>query len=206
MRPGSIWFRSPKGTIVRTLRGHTNTVIAVRFSPEGKRLASSSDDKTARLWDVVTGHCQQVLTGHTAQVYDLAFAPDGQRLVTAAFDGTARIWSVNTGTMQSELKDPFEGRVYAMRAAAWSPDGNTIATGSLDGFIRLWTSQGDLRQRLGPFGGHIQSLDFDGNSSKLLFTDSLPDRPPAILDLTTGREAARFNGHLHGLFEGRIEF
>jgi WD40 repeat protein len=189
----------PAGQIVRTLRGHAETVIAVKFFPDGKRLASCGEDKTARIWNVETGHCDQVLTGHTGHVYDLAISPDGQRIVTVAFDGTARIWSTESGVMELELRDAFEGKYYWMRSAAWSPDGKTIATGSSDGIIRFWTVDGDVRSKVGPLGGEIQSLDFDRGSRKLLFTDSLARRPPAVLDLESHRELARFNGHRHDL-------
>ena len=155
----------PVGQIVpATFRGHAETVIAVRFFPDGKRLASCGEDKTAGIWNVETGHCDQVLTGHTRQVYDLAISPDGQRIVTASFDGTARIWSTESGVMELELRDAFEGKYYWMRSAAWSPDGKTIATGSSDGIIRFWTADGDLRSKVGPLGGEIQSLDFDRGS------------------------------------------
>ena len=66
------------GTLLHALRGHTNSVLTMRFSPDGRILATGSRDKTARVWDVATGSLMNTLVGHTEQVACLSFSPDGE--------------------------------------------------------------------------------------------------------------------------------
>jgi len=63
----------------------------VVFSPDGRRLATASADKTARIWDVSSGQELATVT-HNDTVYGVAFSPDGRRLATASEDKTVRIW------------------------------------------------------------------------------------------------------------------
>jgi WD40 repeat protein/serine/threonine protein kinase len=81
------------GRIVHTLTGHSANVVSIAFSPEGRRLATASYDRTMKLWDVETGHNVFTLLGHTAGLVCLAFSPDGNQIVTGSFDATARVWN-----------------------------------------------------------------------------------------------------------------
>ena len=80
-----------------TLKGHTDAVWCVAFSPDGKQLASASWDRTVSLWDPSNGTEIRTLTGHTDVVRCLAFSPDGKRLATASDDQTVRVWDDSTG-------------------------------------------------------------------------------------------------------------
>ncbi len=67
---------------VNTLEGHSSGVNSVAYSPDGKTLASDSDDKTIKLWDVSTGKAIKTLTGHSSSVYSVVFSPDGKTLAS----------------------------------------------------------------------------------------------------------------------------
>ena len=103
------------GRVVHTLTGHSAEVVALAFSPDGRRLATASSDRTIKLWDTVTGQDVFTLRGHTAGVRCLAFSPDGNRLVTGAIDSTARVWDAT----------PLPDRVIAEHDARHA---NTVAT------------------------------------------------------------------------------
>jgi uncharacterized protein with WD repeat len=86
-----------RGTVVATLSGHTDAVLSLAFSPDGKRLASASRDRSVKVWDLATRHTVQTLRGHAGPVNQVAFSPDGQRVVSASDDGTVRVWDLENG-------------------------------------------------------------------------------------------------------------
>jgi WD40 repeat protein len=103
-------------------------------------------DRTARVWDALTGERLLTLTGHSDGVWSVAFSPDGTRLLTSAraADGTARIWEATSGQELLVLR----GHTGTIVQATFSPDGRRVATASRDGTARVWdaaTGQEQLR-------------------------------------------------------------
>ncbi len=87
-----------------TLSGHSDQVRSVAFSPDGKTLASGSDDKTVKLWNVADGKELRSLSGHSSIVTSVAFSPDGKTLASVSWDKTVKLWNVADG---KEPENPF---------------------------------------------------------------------------------------------------
>jgi WD40 repeat protein/serine/threonine protein kinase len=117
-----------------TLRGHTDSVWSVAYSPDGKTLVSGGRDNKARLWDVATGQEQMTLSGHRGWVWSVAFSPDGKTLVTGSADGSVKLWDPVTGRERATLK----GHAAFVHCVAFFPDGKTLVTGGDDGTAKLW--------------------------------------------------------------------
>ena len=83
------------------LSGHTGAVVSASFSPDGKRVVTASQDKTARVWDAETGKPLGAPMTHEEGVNSASFSPDGKRVVTASSDGTARVWRADWSLFES---------------------------------------------------------------------------------------------------------
>ena len=112
-------------------------VLILEFSPNGKRLASGSQDKTVRLWDTDTNEELAILQKHTGWISALAFSSDGKKLASGSTDKTVNLWDTDTG----ELITTLTGHLNGIVALSFSPDGSTLASGSADGTIKFWNAE-----------------------------------------------------------------
>ena len=125
------------GEALFTLEGHRHFVWSVSFSPDGKQLASGSQDETVRLWDAVTGACVRTLEGHGRGVECVCFSPDGKMVASGGSDRTVRLWDAATGACVRTL----EGHGHHVNSVCFSSDGKQLASGSGDKTVRLWDAE-----------------------------------------------------------------
>jgi WD40 repeat protein/transcriptional regulator with XRE-family HTH domain len=180
-------------------KGHTADLWNVDFSPDGKVLATGSDDKTARIWDVATGETIRVFSGHTGEVYGVVFSPDGKYLLTGSSDTTVRLWDVATG----ETVQIFSGHTGDVDAGDFSPNGKTIVTaGSSDLTARIWDVASG--QTLHILTGHSELVirAVYSPDGKYVLTASV-DGTARLWDAATGKEVRLFE---HPNVPGAITF
>ena len=116
--------------------GHTDFIICLSFSPDGKYLVSGSKDCTIRLWDIETGKAAlKPIEGHRGYVQSLAFSPDGKYIVSGLSDGTVQLWNAKNGEAASKS---LKGHTNRVVSASFSPDGKYIVTGSHDCYDSLF--------------------------------------------------------------------
>src|SRR5712691_7956799 len=124
------------GSILYTYRGHTDRILTVAWSPNGKYVASGSLDKTVQIWASNPGdHFQPyIYRGHTAGVQTLTWSPDSNRVASGSQDNTIQVWDALSG----EHVVIYTGHTDFVNTVAWSPNGNFIASGSADNTVRVW--------------------------------------------------------------------
>lgn len=143
-----IWNLATQRQIGRAIDGRATHV---EFSPDGRTVATSTEDDTVALWDATTQRrIGETPSAHTSEINAVKFSPDGAMLATAGRDNTVRLWSTTTG---KHIGEPLTGHRDSVTSLSFSPDGKTLATGSRDLTIRLWDVA--TRQQIGaPLQGH----------------------------------------------------
>jgi len=179
---------------VRALRGHTDQVLAVAFSADGRLLASGDWGGKTRLWEVATGKQQRVLKGHDGGVWDVSFSPDGQLLISGGIDQTVRLWQVATAAQQRILR----GHTARVQVVTVSPDGRTLLTASADSTLRLWDMATGKQQRI--LRGHSAAVSGASFSSDgRLVVSSSNDDTLRLWEVATGKQQRVIKAHLAGV-------
>jgi WD40 repeat protein/serine/threonine protein kinase len=188
------------GQVLHTLRSHTQNVMSVAFSPDGRTLASVSGSsltvpQTASkpgelyLWDTLTGELLKKLSGHAGPLTGVSFHPSGSMIATSSWDRTIRLWDAGTG----DLRHSLLGHQDWVLHVEFSPDGRQIATCGADGSIKLWDSASF--QELWTLRGHtkkVTCVTFSPDGRRLASSSS--DQTVKIWDGTVSPEALIWRG------------
>ena len=171
-------------------RQHEGPVECVAWSPDGKKIASASDDKTVKLWEAATGKLLSTLQGHTDKVTSVTWSPDGETLASGSSDQTVKLWNVATGKLLTSL----QGHAANVISVAWSPDGKTLASGSIDQMVKLWeAATGKLLGTLQGHGASVISVAWSPDGKTL--ASGSDDQTVKLWEAASGKLLASFNGH-----------
>lgn len=192
-------FRSAKQQIWTT-KGHSSWIPALKFSPDGKTLATSGTDYRIKLWHAETGECLRILEGHKNEVWALNFSPDGQTLASGSDDCSIKLWNIDSGECTGTFIHS-SGYVFSL---AFSPDGQVLASGSSDHKIRLWNVP--AKQCFGILQGHtgaVRSVVYSPDGSKL--ASGSEDYTIKLWDLKISKNISTFRGHSNHIFSMALD-
>lgn len=126
---------------LQTLEGHRDLIFAICFSPDGKLLASASNDETIRLWDAKTGVTHSVIRDDPKNVArGITFSPDNRLIGSVHWDGTIKLRDLGT----HEVCKTFTGHSKTVNAIVFLRNGELLASASDDHTVRLWDTATEL--------------------------------------------------------------
>lgn len=194
----------PGGKALFTIEQNTSGVYSISRSPDGKTIATGTDNGDIKLWNAADGKALGTLKGHQSPVNSVVFSPDGKLLASASGNqyrqtSAIKLWDVAGGKELATIN----GHSEAVWALAFTPDGKYLASGSSDRTVKLWeVSSG---KRVGIFKGKVPEfyefyaivISPDG---KTLAAGGSGDNvskqyPIKLWDISSGKEIASLKGH-----------
>ncbi len=183
-------LETASGKPVAMLNGHALPVLDTAFSPDGKTLATASQDRVIKLWDTTTWRERTSLIGHTDKVWGVSFSADGSKLATASLDDTVRVWDAMSGKELMILR----GHRAWVRTVKFSPDGKLLASGSWDFTIKLWdVATGREARTLTGHANSVYAVAFSPDGRRL--ASGGDDQTIRIWDVATGKQLTALHGH-----------
>jgi len=140
---------------------YERTINAIAFSPDGKRIATASDEDTLKIWDITTGKELLSIAAKGQGIAAIAWHPNGKQIATGHWNKTIGIWNAENG----KLIQTLTGHKENILALAYDADGSRIASGSGDDTLKLWNAE---------TGKAIQTID-SGNEYDITAVCFSPD-------------------------------
>ena len=177
-----------------TYNGQSRGVFALAWSPDGRRIASGSDDTTIQVWEATDG--SHVFTYHDGfQVYEVDWSPDGKRLASAGGNGV-KVWDavsldIDGGHIYSYHGEGYYGQVYTV---AWSPDGTRLVAGNRGDKMVVWdvASRKTLFTCTG-YGGEVASVAWSPDGRLIAWGDKIDK--VMVWDATSGAAMSLYQRH-----------
>lgn len=176
---------------------HSNYVLGLSFSPDGRSIATASRDKTVKLWSL-DGKLLSTLRGHTDRVNSVNFSPNGQFIASGGDDQTVRLWNRN-GTLLHTIdkKENYpDGHNAYIIGVVFSPDSRFLASAGWDNTVKLWQLDGQLVKSF-PDSDSVNSVSFSPNG-QILAAGSW-DGTVKLWSLQDGRSIKSLQGHDSGV-------
>jgi WD40 repeat protein len=180
---------APRLRALAVLRGHSDAVRGVSWSPEGDALATVSHDRSIRIW-TRSGKPVRAFSGHQDWIRGVCWAPGGSRLATFASDSTIRIWDPRDGRELAVLR----GHEDVVQAAAWDPTGERLASASHDQTVRVWSmADGACERTLRGHDNWVRCVRWSSDGSRLATASA--DGTVRVWDAADGRQLQILTGH-----------
>jgi small GTP-binding protein len=181
----------PGFQLKQTLHGHEGVVHCLEWLPDGSTLASSSSDRTIRLWNAETGRLLRTFGGHAYAVDSLAASPDGTMLATGAGTNKIRVWEIGSGKQNQTLEVRWS---FLSHGLAWSPDGRVLASADREGIICLWDVEtGVLDRKLQAHTNAVTDIKWSPDGRTLASAST--DETICLWNYSSGELIQKLIGH-----------
>ncbi len=177
-------FDTTTGETIKKLTGHAAQITSVEYSPDGKTIATTSEDKTIRLWDSDTGALKNTLGRPNNAINVVAFSPDSSQIVAGSENGSLYFWK------PTESSEPERAKISnsSIKCLSFSKDGAEIASGCADSCVQV-TRVADRKKHGRTFTAHnsVGSVSFSPGTREL-FIATEREHSVSNYDLTSGKK------------------